>query len=140
MLPVDALAGLCQALQMQALSLELDIAMASAIDAPREFTDVDYARTYCQVQRFDDRRRQIALVAAIGARLVTLVRLPGVELALRLASAPARLAGFGELQDFLEHGFASFKRLGGSAAEFVATVEQRETEYLQQLIASAPAP
>jgi hypothetical protein len=114
--------------------------MASAIDAPREFTDVDYARTYCQVQRFDDRRRQIALVAAIGARLVTLVRLPGVELALRLASAPARLAGFGELQDFLEHGFASFKRLGGSAAEFVATVEQRETEYLQQLIASAPAP
>jgi hypothetical protein len=140
MLPADALTGLSEAVQMQALSLDLDLAMARTLVDPTELTDDGYAAAYRSVGRIDDRRRQIRLVGAIGVRLVSLVRHPGVELALRLAARPARMAGFGDLQTFLEHGFAAFQRMGNAAGDFIATIERRETEFMDSTLAGATDP
>ncbi len=138
MLPADALTGLSEAVQMQALSLDLDLAMARTLETPDSLGDESYAAAYRTVQRVEDRRRQIELVGAIGVRLVSLVRHPGVELALRLAARPARMAGFGDLQTFLEHGFAAFQRMGGAAADFIAIIQRRETEFMDSML-SPPA-
>jgi hypothetical protein len=140
MLPADALTGLSEAVQMQALSLDLDLAMARMLDTPVPLSDEGYAAAYRKVQRIEDRRRQIELVGAIGARLVSLVRHPGVELALRLAARPARMAGFGDLQTFLEHGFAAFQRMGGAAADFIATIQRRETEFMDSMLSRPTDP
>jgi hypothetical protein len=64
---------------------------------------------------------------------------PLLERALRLARRPARAGGFGQLQDFLERGFSAFKQMGG-AAEFLATIERRETRILERLFAGTARP
>jgi hypothetical protein len=58
---------------------------------------------------------------------------------LALAAKPARVAGFGELQEFLERGFDAFRHMGG-AAEFLQTVETREKAILERLFAGHPRP
>ena len=52
---------------------------------------------------------------------------------------PARLAGLSALQDFLERGFAAFRRMGG-AATFLATINERETQLLEAIADGATAP
>ena len=52
---------------------------------------------------------------------------------------PARLAGFGELQDFLERGFRAFRHME-DASEFLDTIERRETQILDRIYARHPHP
>jgi hypothetical protein len=49
------------------------------------------------------------------------------------------LAGLSALQDFLERGFAAFRRMGG-AATFLATINERETQLLEAIADGATAP
>jgi hypothetical protein len=48
---------------------------------------------------------------------------------------PARAAGLGELQGFLERGYAAFRAMRGGAGEFVAVVVARERSIAQALLA-----
>jgi hypothetical protein len=50
------------------------------------------------------------------------------------------MAGFGDLQTFLEHGFAAFQRMGNAAGDFIATIERRETEFMDSTLAGATDP
>jgi hypothetical protein len=52
---------------------------------------------------------------------------------------PARLAGLGQLHDFLERGFDAFRRMGG-AGEFLTTVVARETALMDAMFAGDTAP
>ncbi|MFQ5611263.1 MAG: hypothetical protein ACE5H9_03930 [Anaerolineae bacterium] len=65
--------------------------------------------------------------------------MPLVGLSLRLAGGPARQAGWHELQDFLERGFAAFKRMRG-ADRFLRTLESRERRILERIFAGEPDP
>ena len=59
--------------------------------------------------------------------------------ALTMMRGPARVAGLGDLQAFLERGFSAFRRMDG-AATFLATIHQRETALLDAIMAGASAP
>ena len=130
-LPQSALGVLLDALELNVLSAELDHDLAHAL-APGPISPATYADAYRRTGRFPDRRRQIDLIVRVGEQLARTVRQPLVGFALRAARAPAYLAGFGTLQEFLERGFQAFSRLG-SELSFLDTIRARETALSETL-------
>ena len=55
--------------------------------------------------------------------------------ALRMMRGPASAAGLGELQGFLERGYAAFDAMRGGAGEFVSIVVARERSIVKGLLA-----
>jgi len=137
-LPDAALQVLQSTFTLQSLSEELDGAMAENL-AAGAVTGASYAAAYRRVGRADARRRQIDLLIAIGEDLDRLVRHSWIALALRAAHVPAHAAGFGALQDFLERGFAGFRRMKG-AKPLLAAIRQRETRLMEALFNGAADP
>jgi hypothetical protein len=138
LLPREGLDALCLAIELETLSQELDADVARSLpDAP--ITVERYAEAYRAAGREADRRRQIELTARIGGYLDGVVRKPIVGTLIRLARGPAHAAGFGLLQDFLEHGLAAFETMGG-AGEFLETIRTRELRASARLYAGDPDP
>jgi len=65
------------------------------------------------------------LMLAVGTALDKYTRNPLLRHSLRLMRSPAKAAGLGALQQFLETGFDTFRAMGG-AQEFLHTIAQRE--------------
>lgn len=102
-------------------------------------TPEQYAEAYRICDNYDDRVRQIEMITAIGRSVDRIVRLPFIGLTLKLAHTPAHLAGWHELQGFLERGFTAFKRMKG-AEEFLTTIVKREIAILDRIYANHPDP
>lgn len=137
-LPDSVLLTLAEALELDRLSREFDIAMAHVIDAPK--VDVaTYANAYREVGDAVNRHRQIALIRIVGEELERIVRKPFVLGVLKLARGPARGAGLASLQAFLERGFAAFRHMG-PAREFLDIIVDGETEAMQRLFAGHADP
>lgn len=132
-LPLGALRALRDAVELQALTLELDLSLAERLEPGAAALDEDgYTRANRDTGRRIDRARQVDLAVDIGRRLQHLTALPAIELVLRLAAAPARLAGYGALQGFIERGHAAFRRLGPEAPAFLDAIEARERAFLER--------
>jgi hypothetical protein len=128
MLPETVIASVAQAVELNALSHELDRGMLLRL--PRggaDFTVAEYCGAYRDERDYPLRQHQRALIGEVGAALDRYVRKPMIGLALTMMRQPARLAGFAALQDFLERGFAAFRRMDG-AAEFLVTIDARESQ------------
>lgn len=139
MLPVGALETIVDAVELDALSESLDAAMAHRLPPAEPITAEAYAEAYRQCGRREERARQIALVPEIGHAIERLTRIPFIETTLRLMRGPARAAGFGEMQDFLERGFSAFRSMG-PAEEFLATIVRREGRVMERLLAGEANP
>jgi len=136
---VDALA------ELHALSESLDSAMGRTL--PDERIDAPaYRQAWQAVGRPADRRHQVDLVMALGQHLDRYTRNRLLRHSLKLMRGPAKAAGLGSLQAFLERGFDTFGGMRGSA-DFLTLVEQRESALMQALfdtptvtpVTSAPA-
>lgn len=125
---VEALASL------HALSEALDSEMGAhfASDAAPEHA---YRHAWRRTGRADDREQQIRLMLLVGEKLDTLTRRPMLRASLNMMRVPARAAGLVELQQTLEGGFEAFRSMRG-AAEFLATIGQRERAICLQLFSS----
>ncbi|NIP17257.1 MAG: hypothetical protein GWM87_03175 [Xanthomonadales bacterium] len=141
MLRDDMLLALAEAFELQALSLDLDICMGFAMrDAGWNSLDVDrYGRVYRACGREGDRTRQIELIRQLGLVLNELVHHRLVLLMVRMLRAPARAAGFGRLQSFLEEGLFAFRAMG-DGTEFVEAIHRRETEAMERLFRGSENP
>jgi len=137
-LPRATLGLLERAIQLQTLTAQLDEAMAQQL-AAGPVTQESYAAAYRAVGRPEARRRQIDLVLTIATDLERVVRHAWVGLALRAARLPARAAGYGALQDFLERGFAAFRRMK-DAGRMLSAIRERETRLSAALFAGGAAP
>jgi hypothetical protein len=140
MLPARVIATVAQAMELNALSQELDRALLARL--PRRdgtLTVADYCRAYRSMGNRPARARQIELIGDIGAGLDIYVGKPFIGAALVMMRQPARVAGFGVLQDFLERGFTAFRKMHG-ATEFLATIDRRERELMDAMFAGADAP
>lgn len=137
-LPAGAVAAAALAIEVDALSEELDRRLAACL-AAGPVDESSYARAYRDAGTRAERLRQIELIGEVGRRLDRLVKMPLVYATLKLMRAPARLAGLEELQSFLERGFAAFRRMGG-ADEFLATIAEREKAILNRLFSGHPSP
>jgi len=137
-LPEAALQVLARALELQLLTMQLDHAMVERM-AAAPIGWPSYAAAYRAVGRAEARHRQIDLVINIGEDLQRVVRHDWIGLALRAAYLPAHLAGFGALQDFLERGFAAFRRMKDSR-RMLEAIRDRETRLSAALLSGADAP
>ena len=133
LLPPDALAALCLAIELEVLSQELDAELVRAMP-DGALTGERYAEAYRAVGRREDRERQIELMYQIGQYLDGVVKKPMVRALVHLARGPAHAAGFGGLQEFLERGLAAFERMGG-AVPFLTAIRDREQQAMESLFA-----
>ena len=137
LLPATAVETAALAIELEALSEDLDHRLAAAL--PEGPIDAEsYAQAYRASSTRAERERQVELIVAVGTRLDALVRKPFVFSMLKLMRQPSRVAGLSDLQDFLERGFESFREMGG-AKPFLATVRERETALLRSLFSGEEA-
>ena len=142
-LPTNALLSLAMALELKALSYELDAQLlgilSQELGAIDRITEDVYANAYREADNYPQRKHQIELIGRLGADLDRIVAKPYIYATLRLSKRPAHLAGFGELQEFLEQGFVAFRRMRG-AGYFMDTIIRRETEILDRIYTHHPHP
>ena len=143
LLPAELLGTIADGIELAALSHAFDLQMATALqDIATAGAPLD-AKRYAQAYRAVGHRRlrahQIALIGGVGQGLAAALRAPGVGTLLRVSRLPARAAGLGELQSFLERGFSAFAALG-DAREFLVDIQRSETRVMQQLFAGASDP
>lgn len=134
-LPESAVETAALAIELEALTESLDQRLARALSAPTVTTG-EYDRAYRETSTREERLHQVDLVQAVGGRLDALVRKPFVGGTLKLMRRPARLAGLADLQDFLERGYAAFRRMDG-ANEFLEAFRARETAVIRQIFERA---
>ena len=141
MLRDDMLLVLAKAFELQSLSLALDMDMTRALQRSgwQGLNETRYGDIYRTCARGSDREKQIELIHQLGLKLNELVHQRLVLLLLRTLRGPARAAGFGLLQSFLEQGLTAF-RVMGDGTDFVNTIWQKETEIMCRLLAGDEEP
>jgi hypothetical protein len=142
-LPAKVVHTVGRAVELNALSQELDnLLLDQLVKEGCDFDHIDtasYASAYRNCNNLSLRQLQITLTRELGEDLDRVVRKPLIRKALIMMRPAAELAGFAELQDFLELGFAAFQSMNG-ATGFLDTVIGRETEILQRIFGRHPSP
>jgi hypothetical protein len=141
MLRDDMLLVLAEAFELQTLSLRFDIEM-TRIFAEAGWRDLDerrYGEIYRRCGRAEDRARQIDLIRRLGLELNELVHHRLVLMLIRMLRGPARAAGFGRLQGFLEEGLQAFREMG-DGTDFILTIWHRESAIRDRLLAGDGEP
>jgi hypothetical protein len=142
-LPERAVGVLADVVQLSALTNDLDERLIRALVDTLGVTDTitleQYAAAYRLCDNYEERRRQLQMIDAIGRGIERMIHVPLIGLSLRLAHAPAVLAGWAELQGYLERGFFAFKHMKG-ADDFLAAIIGRETRILDAIFANEPDP
>ena len=138
-LPDKALATLAAALEMDALSENLDGKMVAALRSvqnnkePLKIDAARYQRAYRTVGHPEQRLRQIALTQSIGGALDQLARKPLLRGLLRMMRTPAAAGGVGGLHEFLERGYAAFAHMSDGQV-FIHSIAKRELAEHQRLM------
>lgn len=116
---------------VHALSETLDSTMGRHL--PDEaVTRAAYVRAWQATGEPASRDRQIELVMEVGVALDRYTRNALLRTSLRMMRRPARAAGLGSLQQFLETGFDAFAAIGG-ASDFLARIEGAERALASRL-------
>lgn len=135
-LPEATLLPLGMALEINALTQHLDLALAEMLRSQLAVTDrfdrQQYEEAYRLCANYDLRVRQIDLIVELGTHLDRVRRLPFIGATLRLARNPAQRLGWYQMQDFLERGFAALKSLR-RVDLFLRRIEQREKAILNRI-------
>jgi hypothetical protein len=147
-LPEFLLKVVRKAIEMNDLTNELDLALSRVLvedlgvngtALSPTITPQIYAEAYRVCDNYAERAHQIRLIGEVGSMVDRGTRIPLVGATLHLARHPARRAGWGELHDFLEHGYTAFKHMG-RADGFLRIIQERETTILERIYARHPDP
>lgn len=122
--PRDTVETVYRLAQLHALSERMDSLMGRALGEVN-VEKFSYFQAWQVVGDEPARERQIELLLGIGRTLDRLTRKPLLRRTLHLMRGPAQAAGLGQLQQFLERGFDTFKAMEG-ADEFLSMVGTRE--------------
>ncbi|HEY2862374.1 MAG TPA: hypothetical protein VGK37_01970 [Casimicrobiaceae bacterium] len=139
LLPDSVIATVAKAIELSALSHELDRALVAQLGEDARLTVASYCAAYRACENRGDRERQIALIVELGTALDSYVHMPLLRSALVAMRRPSRMAGMTALQGFLERGLLSFRGMDG-AAEFLAVIQTRETAVMQTIFGGDAAP
>ena len=131
-----AMNAMDDALSLNALSFDLDMAMAQYLQShfPGEpINRNNYALAYRNVGRIEDRKHQIDIISHLGDQLADVIKIRGIGMLISLSRRPAKLAGLLALHEFLERGFDAFKAIG-DVQSFIDPVLVREKAIMQLLL------
>lgn len=135
MFPAEVVHTVSVLANLHALSETLDQEMASRMgDGPLDAPG--YAQLWQATGQPESRQRQIDATIDIGSALARYTRNPVLRGSLRLMRRPARMAGLGELQRFLESGFETFGAIA-DARQFLSIVRDREQTLARALFDAA---
>ena len=141
--PANLLRPLTKTIQLYDLTNELDErlleVLVGQLGGAADLSEAKYAEAYRLCDNYVARVRQIETICQIGQQLDEIIRLPLTGTALRMASVPARRAGWTELTGFMERGYTAFKKMGG-ADYFLDTVRTRERRILDRIYSAEPDP
>jgi len=142
MLPVSALRAVALAVEVDAVTEQLDSAMVVELCRMGSIDAIDetaYAASYRCVGCREVRERQLLLIRQTGEALDIVAHKPLLSTLLKLMRGPAQLAGLGDLHGFLDAGFTAFRHMG-RATEFLDIIDSRERQLLQRLFAGTEHP
>lgn len=91
-----------------------------------QLTEEQYERLYRACENYADRVAQIQLLITAVRGIYAVSQMRMIGLSLRLVRGAAHLAGFGEIMNFLEEGYAAFRSVK-DIQFFLDTVQERET-------------
>jgi hypothetical protein len=142
LLPQPLLASVADGIELGVLTHAFDLRMAAALERSsrsRRLDEASYAQAYRTVGLPRLRGHQIGLIHQVGQGLGTALRMPKVGSLLRFSRLPAKAAGFGELQGFLERGFDAFAQLGDIDG-FLDQIDRSERAISRRLFAGDADP
>jgi hypothetical protein len=131
MFPKDIVATVESLAALHALSERLDSMMAGHLDGSTP-SRASYVAAWQATGEPASRTRQIDMVLEVGRALDRHTRSRLLRASLKAMRGPARAAGMGALQGFLESGFDAFAAMGG-AGEFLSMVGEREQALARRL-------
>lgn len=136
MLPAKALAAVATAMELNARVLGINLSICrelyEEISIDTEITAVSYCAACRRASQLEECLELVHLTAEIGRNLDDVIRIPMMGLMLRAMRTPARLAGFGVLQVFLESGYKTFNALQ-DIDRFLDEMTVRMTEVFTQI-------
>jgi len=136
MLPDKALDAVATAMRLNARVLGVNLSICrelyKEISIDTEITEASYCSACRRASQLEECLELVHLTAEIGRDLDQLIRIPMIGLTLRAMRLPARLAGFGALQKFLETGYKTFNALE-DVHQFLDDMTVRMTEVFTQI-------
>lgn len=140
MLPLPALNTIAAAAEMNARVLEINTAICQCLLVgdllPAEISELDYCIACRKASSLEECVELVHLITGLGSTLKTLVTIPLLGGMLRAMRGPAHAAGFGALQEFLQQGYTTFRRIP-DIDRFLAEIEARMTRMFE-IIYTAP--
>ena len=114
-LPSHALELAAAAAKLNAGALEFNLAICRQLlvddKLPATITEARYCTACREASSYEECMDLVNRTVALGEGLKTLVRVPLIGMLLKTMRAPAHVAGFGALQEFLETGYLTFRRI-----------------------------
>ncbi len=141
LLPNKVMDTSASVLEAAILTQELDEALtdvlADRLDLPLD--DDTWCAAYRELGRPELRALQLAIVEGIGPQLDRYIRSRMIQATFKLVRRPAHAAGFGNLYDFLDQGFAAMQDIP-SCGQLLQQVARVEQQIMQQVLAEHPRP
>ncbi|MDP2226592.1 MAG: hypothetical protein Q8J78_03845 [Moraxellaceae bacterium] len=142
LLPDSVMRTSAVALELNALTGELDEGMAAMLFETMGVTDITEAaliEAYRRCNNQEERYRQLDLLAELGAGLDRYVRSRVIYATFKIAHRPAQMAGLGGLYGFLGRGFEVMRPMG-SAADFLSVFVGKERAIVDAIFDGKPDP
>lgn len=141
LLPDRVMATSASVLEAAILTQELDEALADtlhdSLDGPLD--ERLYIEAFRTLGRQPERERQLVLIGEVGHHVDRYVRGRMLQTTFRMVRRPVHAAGFGNLYDFLQRGFAAMRELD-SAGQLLSQLTETEAQILARLFAGHPEP
>ena len=135
-LPLGALRTLADASRLNARTLEINVDICRNLRTDGELrepiSEQDYFAASRQAASFEESIELLGLSMRLGRALVPTVNSRLIGLTLRAMHAPAHAAGFGDLQDFFENGYATFRDIP-DVDHFLAEIEGTMTRIFERI-------
>ena len=139
-LPAHPLETAAAAVELNARVLEINLGICRELLVDEELPSVISERNYFEacrkVSSYEECMDLVHLAADLGETLKRLVRVPLIGGLLRTMRKPAHAAGFGALQEFLETGYLTFKRIS-DIDRFLRLLRERMDQVFERIYCSS---
>ena len=138
-LPAHPLETAAAAVELNARALEINLSICRELlvdgKLPENIAETDYCAACREVSTYKECMELVDLAVELGETLKRLVRVPLIGGLLRTMRKPAHAAGFGALQEFLETGYVTFRRIA-DIDRFLAHLRERMSQVFERIYRS----
>ena len=138
-LPAHPLETAAAAVELNARALEINLGICRELlvdeELPAVISERDYFIACRNVSSYEECMDLVHLAADLGETLKRLVRVPLIGGLLRTMRKPAHAAGFGALQEFLETGYLTFRRIS-DIDRFLELLRERMDQVFERIYRS----